>query len=98
MERKVARGDHSTVREKDGALDHVPQLTDVSRPAVPLERVHCLLSQSRGRRAAILTEKVLGEQRDVDDALAQRWKRDPDSIDAVVEVAAKCALVHRAHN
>ena len=79
----------------DEALHLVLQLAHVARPVVGLEELHRLLREARRGLAElgrVALEEVLGEERDVLAALAQRRHADGEDLEAVVEVLAEAPL------
>ena len=98
MLRKRLRRQHLGRLERDHALDHVLQLTHVSRPVIFLDRAHGIGRNVLLRDAevvAVLGDEVLDEKLDVLFALPQRRKLDRDHVDAVEEVLAECAFLNR---
>jgi hypothetical protein len=88
----VRREQHGAIRGQHRALDHVPQLADVARPAVLPEDAHRLVG-NRPHGAVVLGRElqrvVLGECRDVVAALAQRREAQLADGQPVVEVRAE---------
>ena len=72
----VAGPDHAPRRRQRGPRDRAFELTDVSRPVVLKEQVDALFRERLGVECepvggAVPGEETLGEDRDVDGALAQ---------------------------
>ena len=85
------------VAQHDHPLDDVLQLPDIAGIAVALEPLHGL---GRQREAVSLIEpgvaldEVLGQERDLLGALAQRRHLDLDHVEAVVEILAEAPGGH----
>ena len=77
------------------ALDHVLELAHIAGPAMRLKLRQRVGGEARETRAAELARhaagEMLGEQRDVLDALAQRRNGDDVESEAVEEIAAEAA-------
>ena len=97
-EPEVLPGDEPSVAEDRGAFQDVPQLSDVSRPAIADERLARVARDPRGRAPELdpdLLEEGPCERQYVLGPLAER--RDPDLEDGepVEEVLAKRAALDR---
>ncbi len=86
------RGDHARGGEHDRPLYDVGQLSYIARPLVlhqPVERLlrHplCLFAH----RPTPVLQKMVGQQRDIFWALAQRQEEERDDMQAVVQIFAK---------
>ena len=80
-------------------LHHVAQLPDVARPpcgAQRVQRLRCEAVEVLAVGGGELVQEVLGQQRNVLAALAQRRQRDGEDVEAVVEVLAEPALARRS--
>src|SRR5712692_3049731 len=90
--------DQWTGRQYRRALDDVPQLPYVPRPGVLLEHAHRLLIDS-GDRSLVprveLVDEGLDEEGEVLFALAQRWQAQRKDVQAVVQILAQFAFLHR---
>src|ERR1022692_1857784 len=76
----------------NGALDGVLQLAHVPRPLVAaqgIERRRIDAQDAAARRAGILFQKVVHQQRNIFPALAQRWHADGNDVQPVVKIFAK---------
>src|SRR6266478_7291281 len=89
LERPAASEDHS-------ALDEVLQLADIPRPFAVRQRLHC----GGGNRidlllhlSCALLDEVTNQQGNVLPPLPQRRNTDREHVQAVVQIAAKLALV-----
>src|SRR5438552_3349644 len=81
-------------RYDDGPLDHVLELPHIARPGIPDESVQALRSDGLDallEPATQLREEVLGEQRDVLGALAQRRHAHGEDGQPVEEIASERA-------
>src|SRR5207237_2623841 len=80
--------------ERDGLLDHVLELADVSRELVAHERLDHALAEARARAhfPAEFFEKKLGEQRNVLSTILQRGELEARDVQPVVEVLAEALL------
>src|SRR5579863_8909243 len=81
----------------DRALDYVLEFANVPRPIVGDEQ----LQRFRGNAAQILAQlrrdalnEVLGEQRDVFAALAQRWQANLNHVEAIEQIFAESSLLN----
>jgi hypothetical protein len=92
--REVELVDQLAAAEHHGALDGVLELTHVARPAVVAHAVQRGLGEA-GDPLAVLdrvdAHEVVGEQRDVLEAVAQRRDADRDDVDAIEQILAEAA-------
>src|SRR5690606_34091195 len=91
---EVALAHAGVAAEDHRALDGVLELADVAGPAPGLQGLHGLGREAVERLAvlrAVPDEEVLGEQRDVAVALAQRRQVHADDVQAVEEVLPEAA-------
>ena len=96
--REVLGREHGAARERDGALDAVLELADVPGPRVVHQQHHRLVGDVRDRLLVafgVVTEEVLGEERNVLAPLAQGRERNRHHLQAVEEVLAKAAATHQ---
>src|SRR5438876_2269562 len=82
------------VRQDDGALDRVLELPHVSRPGIARERRHGVGGD--GLDALVhatreLLHEVSDERRNVLWPLAERWKRDREDVQAIVQIVPERA-------
>src|SRR5437867_10118257 len=94
--REVLGSDHAVVGENHGSLDHVLELTNITRPVVGHQTVAALL----GNRLDLLLprellQEVLHHFLDVLLALTERGEPDLDHIESIEEIRAKAPLRHR---
>src|SRR4051812_3798919 len=85
------------IADDDRALDHVFQLSNISRPAVPLQRTHGILRQTQVGTIfpiGVALHEVVGENRDIAIALAEGGQLDARDIQPVEEVGAKPVLAN----
>src|SRR5579862_617078 len=83
------------LRQDDGALDEVLQLSHIARPLPLCQSLHDL-GRNRGNgllhSPGMFRHKIINEQRNVAAALMQRRKPDRKNIQAIVEIAAELTL------
>src|SRR5208337_1115706 len=85
-QREVARPDFMILADYQGTLDGILELPDISGPAMRHQQLHRGLRNVR--RLAIggfaeFAQEIIGEQRDVFAALAQRWHVDGEDVEPV---------------
>jgi hypothetical protein len=88
--------DQAAVAQDRRALEDVPQLADVTGPAVLDEALACLARDAGGRPGDALGEigeEEVAEREDVLGALAQRRKADLEHLEPVVEILAEGAAL-----
>src|SRR6266849_1325061 len=97
VRREIVGLDDLVSREDRGALDRVLQLAHVARPWIAKEPGHRRRAQAEAAAQALggATEEVLGEERNVLAALAQRGQRDRDHVEAIEEVFPEAALANQ---
>src|ERR1700682_5621357 len=81
--------DHALIAQNRSALQHIAQFTNVSRPAVRHQRITSVFPQTLGRtahRMSELLQELLGEQRDIADAIAERWPLYVEHLQPVKEI------------
>src|SRR6202140_4670070 len=86
--------------EDYASLDEILELTNVPGPLVCDERRHRFLWNVFDlliHAASINLDKVLHQCRNVSAAHPQRWQRNREYIQTVIEVAAKFAPLHHVH-
>ena len=92
--RQVLGGEHLVLRQRDAALEHVPELADVAGPVVGAEQGKRRLGHAGHALAAAggrFSHQVVDEQRDVLAPLAQRREVDGHHLQPVVEVLAEAS-------
>jgi hypothetical protein len=82
-------------RHRDRSPHRILQLADVAGPAVLLERGEALVTEEVGAALGVHLDEVVRQKRDVIAALPQRRQVDGDHVDAVEEVLAEFAVLHR---
>ena len=98
--REVSRLDEIAFGQDRRALHDVAELTNVPRPEILLEQVDRFLIHGADRLAVALVElrqEVLGQQRDVLPAIAQRRQLDGEHVQPVIQVLAQLARLDRLH-
>ena len=96
--RQVPRLDERAGRQNRRPLDDVAQLAHVARPVVLLEHPHRLLIDAGDRLLIAQVELVqerLHQQRQIVAPVAQRRQADREHVQAVEQVFAQLALLHR---
>ena len=86
------------ITKNNGSLDHVLQLADISRPCIGLQSVKCRSVDTTyflPRLTRVAVDEIFNQKRDVFSSLAQGRHVDGKDIEAVVEVAAKRALLNK---
>src|ERR1700742_456247 len=81
---QISGGDHFLAREQLGTLDGIAQLAHVAGPVVRLQGRDGILAQLH-----FLAEKVPGERQYVGRSLRQRWHRNFDDIEPIVQILAE---------
>src|SRR5262249_42427786 len=74
FKRQVFGLDHRIAREYHRALDHVPQLANISRPAIIHQHLKRFLAQHGAVVAGSRRKKMNRERRDIVGPLSKRWK------------------------
>src|SRR6266581_8309670 len=81
---------------EDPAPDDAPEFPDVARPGILQEQIHHFWCDSLDHAVGFsgtVVDKVIDQQRQIDQALAQWWYPDRKRIEAIVEVIAKRPLL-----
>src|SRR5271157_4523729 len=86
--------DYVGLGQDRGALDRVLQLADIARPGIAHQQAHRALRKAHPGATQgflILAQEVIGEQRDVILALAERRQRDIDHVYPVEQLLAEAS-------
>src|SRR5690606_12540109 len=92
---QVCDADSGAVTGEHGGFDGVGELADVAGPRVRLEASEgCGRERARGRLVALgeVVEEVVGEERDIAVAVAERGQAAGEDEQAMVEVSAEPAF------
>src|SRR5579862_1715674 len=81
----------------NGTLDYVLKFANIPRPVIGDQQFqrfggNAVQIFAKFRRNAL--DKVLGEQRDVLAAFAQRWEANPDHVQAIEQVFTESSLLN----
>ena len=90
--------DQPTFAQNRRALEGVAQLSDVARPVVLQQCCLRFAGESCGRAAkelANLVKKGFAQSQNVPGAVAQMWELDVEHLQAIEEIFAKIATLHR---
>jgi len=95
--RQIVDLDRGSARKHHGALDGVLELAHVARPLVAAQRLRG--GARKSRQVAVVArgislKEVLGQERDIVAAIAQRRDRHRDDVEAIVEILAEAPLPH----
>ena len=96
LRRQIGRQDHVFVAQGAGALDRIFQLADVARIIVMAENIDRFridLLRFAAGRARLLLQKMIHEQRNVLQPLAQRRNLDRDDRQPVIKILAERAVL-----
>src|SRR5687768_5913009 len=88
----IAGADH------DRALDHVLELTDISRPAVPFQSVDRVRGQPELCPALGLrmtSHEILGQNRNIASPFSKGRQLEAGNVEAIEEIGAEAVLRHR---
>jgi hypothetical protein len=87
--RKIVNANNSTLIQRDCALDHILELTHISRPRVRTQTLHALLigRDSRGS-GSMLSQKVRDEEMNILPSLTQRRQMQLNNVEPIKQVAS----------
>jgi dipeptidyl aminopeptidase/acylaminoacyl peptidase len=92
---QIDDGDLVVLGERDGPLHRVHELAHVARPRVRDELARGIRGDAVHRTLRALgdlAEEFVREHEDVRATLAQRWQRDLDDVEAIVEILTEAPL------
>src|SRR6266498_102736 len=88
------------VTQKYRSLEYVAQLANISGPGVGLQSLDGIVIELDFASTQIsrdFIQEILGQDRNIFDSLAKRWKRKRDGTDAKIQIIPKLLLMDQLH-